>query len=217
MLVEPLPAETARAIALEKGPNIQPLPVLDAIADRLDAPVLLKLGDNISTDEILPAGARVLPYRSNIEHISEFAFEPIDRTYPERAKQTRGSGHVIVAGKNYGQGSSREHAALAPRFLGLRVVIARQFARIHRENLVNFGVLPLVFADPADYDRIEQGDLIAVTGIHQALRDRGALHLENRTRGVRIHVAHDLSSRQLEMVLAGGLIPVMRRRFEHAA
>src|SRR5439155_9689700 len=148
------------AIALEKGPNIQALPILDALPDALAATVLLKLGDDISTDEILPAGARVLPYRSNIEHLSEFAFAPIDRSYPERAHKTRGTGHVIVAGKNYGQGSSREHAALAPRFLGLRVVIARQFARIHRENLVNFGVLPLTFVDAGDYDRIAQGDVL---------------------------------------------------------
>jgi aconitate hydratase len=217
MLVPPLPAERARAIPLEKGPNIQALPILDALPDALDAPVLLKLGDDISTDEILPAGARVLPYRSNIEHISEFAFEPIDHSYPARARQTRDTGHVIVAGKNYGQGSSREHAALAPRFLGLRIVVARQFARIHRENLVNFGVLPLVFVNPADYDRIEQGDFIAVDGIHQALRDGRPLALEDYTRGVAFRAAHQLSPRQIEMLLAGGLIPLMRRRFQHAA
>src|SRR5262249_28859372 len=146
----------------DKGPNIQALPILDAIPDALEAPVLLQLGDDVSTDEILPAGARVLPYRSNIEQISEFAFEPIDRSYPGRAKQTRSTGHVIVAGKNSGQGSSREHAALAPRFLGLRVVIARQFARIHRDNLINFGVLPLVFEDAGDRDRIACGDVIAI-------------------------------------------------------
>ena len=202
MLVAPLPADRACAIALEKGPNIRALPILDAIPDALDAPVLLKLGDDISTDEILPAGARVLPYRSNIEHISEFAFEPIDRTYPGRAKQTRDAGHVIVAGNNYGQGSSREHAALAPRFLGLRVVIARQFARIHHENLVNFGVLPLVFEDPGDYDRIEQGDFLSLEGIHQALRGGRTLELEDYTRGAKIRALHHLSPRQIEMLLA---------------
>ncbi len=217
MLVPPLPPERARPVPLEKGPNIQPLPILDAIPDRLDAPVLLKLGDDISTDEILPAGARVLPYRSNIEHISEFAFEPIDKSYPERAKQTHDTGHVIVTGKNYGQGSSREHAALAPRFLGLCVVVARQFARIHRENLVNFGVLPLVFADPADYDRIEQGDFLAIEGIHDALRDGRPLELDDYMRGVTFRAVHQLSPRQVEMLLVGGLIPLMRRRFEHEA
>jgi aconitate hydratase len=217
MLVPPLPAERARAIALEKGPNIRALPVLDALPDALDAPVLLKVGDNVSTDEILPAGARVLPYRSNIERISDFAFERIDRSYPARAKQTGGTGHVIVAGKNYGQGSSREHAAFAPRFLGLRLVIAVQFARIHRENLINVGVLPLTFVDPDDHDRVERGDVLAIDGLHAALRQNRPLRLEDRNRGIRITVACDLSSRELDVLLAGGLIPLMRRRFEHAA
>ena len=216
MLVPPLPAEPARRVALEKGPNIQPLPALDPLPDALDVPVLLKVGDDVSTDEIMPAGARVLPYRSNIEHISEFAFEPIDPSYPARARQTRDTGHVIVAGRNYGQGSSREHAALAPRFLGLRAVIAIQFARIHRENLVNFGVLPLTFVDPEDYARIAQGDFLAVDGLHQALRDGRPLEIEDYTRGLRIRVGYELSPRQLEMLLVGGLIPLMRRRFERS-
>ncbi|HSD88851.1 MAG TPA: aconitate hydratase [Kofleriaceae bacterium] len=217
MLVPPLPAERARAINLEKGPNIHGLPVLAPLPDSLDMPVLLKLGDGVSTDEILPAGARVLPYRSNVEHISEFAFEPIDRTYPARARQTRDTGHVIVAGKNYGQGSSREHAALAPRFLGLRVVIAIQFARIHRENLVNFGVLPLELVDPDDHGRIEQGDFISIEGLHAALRERRPIEVVDYTRGLQIRVRYELSPRQIEMLFAGGLIPLMRRRFEHAA
>ena len=217
MLVPPLSADRARAASLEKGPNIQALPVLDPLPDAIDAPVLLKLGDDISTDEILPAGARVLPYRSNIEQISEYAFEPIDREYPARARQTRDTGHVIVAGKNYGQGSSREHAALAPRYLGLRVVIALQFARIHRDNLVNFGVLPLVLADPADYAEIAQGDFLALAGLHAALREHRPLELEDYTRGKKLRVSYELSPRQIEMLLAGGLIPLMRRRFEHAA
>ncbi len=217
MLVPPMPAEHARAIALEKGPNIQALPELPPLADAIDAPVLLKLGDDISTDEILPAGARVLPYRSNIEHISQFAFEPIDVSYPERARAARDTGHVIVAGKNYGQGSSREHAALAPRFLGLRAVIALQFARIHRDNLVNFGVLPLTFVDAADFEAIEAGDRIAADGLHAALRDGRPIELQNRTRGRRIRVRYELSPRQVEMLHAGGLIPLMRRRLQHAA
>jgi aconitate hydratase len=217
MLVPPLPADRAHTIGLEKGPNIHALPMLKPLPDTLVAPVLLKLGDDVSTDEILPAGARVLPYRSNVEHISLFAFEPIDRRYPARTAPSRATGHIVVAGKNYGQGSSREHAALAPRFLGLRVIVALQFARIHGENLVNFGVLPLVFADPEDYGRIEQDDIIAIEGIHAALREHRPLELENRTRGHRIRVTYDLSPRQIEMLFAGGLIPLMRRRFEHAA
>jgi aconitate hydratase len=214
MLVAPLTPERAHPIPLEKGPNIQALPLLEPLPDAIDAPVLLKLGDNISTDEILPAGARVLPYRSNIVHISEFAFDPIDRTYPDRARKARDTGHVIVAGKNYGQGSSREHAALAPRFLGLRAVVALQFARIHRDNLVNFGVLPLTFVDAKDYARIEQGDFMAIVGLHRALREGRPLELVNRTRGLSIGVAYELSPRQVEMALSGGLIPLMRRRSE---
>jgi aconitate hydratase len=216
MLVAPLPGPQARAVPLDKGPNIQPLPVLEALPDELEGPVLLKVDDDISTDEILPAGARVLPYRSNIEHISTFAFEPIDASYPTRARQASG-GHVIVAGRNYGQGSSREHAALAPRFLGLRAVVALQFARIHRDNLINFGVLPLTLVDPADYARIEQGDVVALRGIHQALAAGDELALINRTRGGTIQTRHGLSPRQREMILAGGLIPLMRKRLHHAA
>jgi aconitate hydratase len=217
MLVPPLPADRARAIVLEKGPNIHALPMLDPLPDALDVPVLLKLGDDVSTDEILPAGARVLPYRSNIEHLSEFAFEPIDPDYPRRAKPTRDTGHVIVAGKNYGQGSSREHAALAPRYLGLRVVLAIQFARIHHENLVNFGVLPLTFADPEDHARIEQGDFLAIVHLHESLREKRAIEIDDYTRGLRIRAVCSLSPRQVDVLLAGGLIPHTRRRLEHAA
>jgi aconitate hydratase len=213
MLFPPLPAERARAIALDKGPNIAAIPVLDPLPAAVEAPVLLKVADDVSTDEILPAGARVLPYRSNIEQISEFAFEPIDRSYPARARASRTTGHIVVAGKNYGQGSSREHAALAPRFLGLRAVIAKQFARIHRENLVNFGVLPLVLVDPADYARIDRDDILRIDDVHRALAERRPLRVANRTRGITIEVVAELSSRQIEMLLAGGLIPLMRRRF----
>jgi len=217
MLVPPLPLEQARRSLLERGPNIQPLPTFDPLPDALDLPVLLRLGDNISTDEILPAGARVLPYRSNIEKISEFAFDPIDASYPARAKQTRDTGHLIIAGTNYGQGSSREHAALAPRFLGLRLVLALQFARIHRANLVNFGVLPLRFVDPADYQRLREGDFLAIDGLHAALRRPEPLILEDYTRGLVVRATHDLSPRQIDVLLAGGLIPVLRDRLGHAA
>ncbi|MDB4954906.1 MAG: Aconitate hydratase [Myxococcales bacterium] len=217
MFVAPLPIEQARKVRLEKGPNIQTLPVLEPFADTLDVPVLLRLGDDVSTDDILPAGARVLPLRSNIEQISRFAFEPIDPTYPARARQTRDTGHVIVAGRNYGQGSSREHAALAPRYLGLRAVLAIRFARIHRDNLINFGVLPLTFENPDDYERIVQGDFISLDGLHAAIRAPRPIELEDYTRGITIRVGHDLSPRQVEILLAGGLIPFMRRRLVSAA
>jgi aconitate hydratase len=215
MFVAPLPPDAARQVTLEHGPNILAIPPLDPLFDELAAPVLLKLGDNISTDEILPAGARVLPFRSNIEAISRFAFEPIDPSYPARAKQARS--HVIVGAHNYGQGSSREHAALAPRHLGLRVVLAIQFARIHRENLVNFGVVPLTFVDPADYDRIEQGDVLEIRGLRAALRGTAPIMVENQTRHARFRAEHALTPRQVEMLVAGGLIPLVRQRLGRAA
>ncbi len=217
MLVPPMPADRARKIALERGPNIGAIPHLDPLVDTIDAPVLLKVGDDISTDTILPAGSRVLPFRSNIEQISNFAFEPLDQTYPSRARDTRDTGHIIVGGRNYGQGSSREHAALAPRFLGLRVVLAIQFARIHRDNLVNFGVLPLTFLDPEDYNRIEQGDSLRIEHLTEAIRSASPIDVENRTRGITIRAGHVLSPRQIDMLLAGGLIPLMRAHLGHAA
>ena len=218
MMVAPPPIEIGRTVSLERGPNVRALPDLDPIADAFELPVLLVMGDDVSTDEILPAGARVLPFRSNIDRISEFAFDGIDRSYPERARAVRDAGgHAVVGGRNYGQGSSREHAALAPRSLGLRIVIAIQFARIHRANLINFGVLPLVFADPDDHAHIAQGDRLAIAGLHRKLRDRTTLELEHRTRRGAIRVTHGLSPRQIDVVLAGGLISWMRRRLGHAA
>ncbi len=214
MLVPPLQPEEARGAALEKTPNIASIPELDVIPDGFAVPVLLKVGDDISTDDIMPAGARVMPFWSNIPKTSEFTFEPVDDSYPHRAKQGgEGRGHAIVAGNNYGQGSSRENAALAPRFLGLRVVLARSFARIHWQNLVNFGVLPLTFADPADYDRLEIGDAIELSGVHAALRS-GTKEMEARVNRGRSAVAlrHDLSPRQVDLLLCGGVINWLRDR-----
>jgi aconitate hydratase len=211
MLLEPLEPEHARTIQLVKGPNIKTLPEFEPIEDNLEIPVLLKIGDNISTDEIMPAGARVLPYRSNIPKISEFAFDMIDPSYPQRALE-RKSGHAIVAGSNYGQGSSREHAALAPRYLGLRVVVAKGFARIHRQNLINFGVLPLIFRDPADYDSLEKGSVVRVKNLHRQLRGGEIVTFENAATGRPIAARHELSERQVEIVLAGGLINSVKQR-----
>lgn len=210
MFVPPLPAEEAAKVVLEKGPNIATLPSFEALADMLEIPVLLKVGDDVSTDEISPAGARVLPFRSNIPKIAEFAFEAIDSTYAERAKQTQG--HAVVGGSNYGQGSSREHAALAPRFLGLRVVLAKSFARIHAQNLANFGVLALDFVDGSDYEWIEPGDTIRVSGLRRALVAGAQLTVENTTQGRTLTVSHKLSQRQIEYVLQGGLINWMKAR-----
>src|SRR5699024_8009437 len=144
-----------RKVELVKGPNIASLPDFDALPDSVTLPVALKVGDDISTDEILRAGAEVLPFRSNIPEIANFVFDVVDADYPARAKEA--GDHVIVGGANYGQGSSREHAAIAPRYLGLRVVIAKSYARIHWQNLVNFGILPLEFEDADDHERLQQG------------------------------------------------------------
>ena len=207
MLVPPLDEEEAKKVEPVKGPNVSSLPELPPLADEIEAPVLLKVGDNISTDEISPAGARALPYRSNIPKLAEFSFTQIDESYPERAKDADETGHIIVGGDNYGQGSSREHAAIAPRHLGLAVVIAKSFARIHWQNLANFGVLALEFEDPDDYDGIDQDDTLRIKGIRDALGDTDTLKVDNVTKDTSFTVRHRLSPRQVKDVLAGGLIP----------
>ena len=165
--------------------------------DVLELPILLKLGDNISTDTISPAGARALPFRSNIAQIAKFSYDIVDGTYHDRAMavHTQG-GHAIVGGRNYGQGSSREHAALAPRSLGLHLVVAKGMARIHWQNLVNFGVLPLIFMDPADYDRLWQGDVIRVEGINAAIKSDPTIPVKNLTMKLTFVARHGLSDRQ---------------------
>jgi len=207
MLQAPPSPEQSAKIQLIKGPNIALLPVLALFPNEFSLPILLKMGDNVSTDEILPAGAKVLPFRSSIPKISEFSFGIIDKTYPERAKQVRDAGgHAIIGGDNYGQGSSREHAALAPRFLGLQLAIAKNFARIHWQNLIHFGVLPLTFANPDDYDAIKQGDVIEMKGIRDALKNGSKLHATINSSAKEIALDHELSQRQLEVLLEGGLI-----------
>lgn len=212
LLLAPLPPAEARKIPLEKGPNIAALPEFDELPADLELPVILKVGDDISTDEIMPAGARVLPYRSNIPKISEFVFDALDPTYATRVAEADGEKqHAIVAGRNYGQGSSREHAALAPRYLGLRVVLAKAFARIHWQNLVNFGILPLTFEDGAEYDRIEQGDRLQIGGLHD-LRQNRRLVVKNLTRQRSFGVCHELSGRQVDVLRQGSLINWVKRQ-----
>ncbi|SOE63692.1 aconitase [Burkholderia sp. D7] len=215
MFASPLPVEQASQVTLEKGPNIASLPALEPLPDAIETPVLLKVGDNVSTDEIMPAGARVLPYRSNIPKIAEFAFERIDPTYADRAKHV--DGHIVVGGANYGQGSSREHAALAPRFLGLRAVLAKSFARIHAQNLVNFGVLPLTFSHPADYNNIQSEDVLRLNDLRRALAESDELTIENATQGRTFQVRHSMSPRQVEYVLLGGLVNWMKARLTGSA
>ncbi|NUQ99496.1 MAG: aconitate hydratase [Streptomyces sp.] len=214
MLEPPLPPGVARAVELERGPTISALPELDPLPDTIDAPVLLKAGDNVSTDEISPAGARALPFRSDIPRLAEFTLTRLDPDYPRRAADLRDSGgHVVVAGENWGQGSSREHAAITPRHLGLRAVLAKSFARIHWQNLANFGVLPLEFTDAGDYDRIRPGDRLRLEGLHTALADDAepVVTVRNTTRGEEYRLRHHLSPRLRHDVLAGGIIPALAR------
>ncbi|MCQ4080002.1 aconitate hydratase [Streptomyces sp. RB6PN25] len=217
MLEAPLPPEQAARTELERGPNISGLPDFDPMPDVVEGPVLLKTGDDVSTDEISPAGAKALPYRSNIPRLAEFTFTRIDPAYPRHAAEpgTRdGGGHFVVGGENYGQGSSREHAAITPRYLGLRAVVAKSYARIHWQNLANFGVLALEFAHPGDYDRIDTGDRLRLDGLHAALAPGAAptLQLRNVTKGEEYEVRHRLSDGRRRTVLAGGIIPALTSR-----
>jgi aconitate hydratase len=205
------PPESGKNIELEKGPNIVPLPRFDPLPDTISGPVLLKVSDNISTDEIMPAGAQILPYRSNIPEISKFVFSRIDENFYDRTLQHQ-KGFVVVGGNNYGQGSSREHAVIAPRYLGLKIVIAKSFARIHWQNLINFGILPVTFIVPSDYDRIEQEDQLETVDIHQVLRQGSPIRFKNKTKNEIYETEHTLTERQIEMILEGSLINVVRKR-----
>ncbi|MCM3713621.1 aconitate hydratase [Alkalihalobacillus oceani] len=207
LLSVPLPLEQAREVELYKGPNIASIPEMNELPDTLEMPILLKMGDNISTDEILAGGARVLPFRSNLPEISKFVFEIVDETYYERARKTvEQGGHAIIGGFNYGQGSSREHAALAPRYLGLRVALVKDFARIHWQNLVNFGILPLTFVNEADYDKLKQGDILTITDVKNKIQQGNEFSISLNGEKESIKVRHALSARQIDMMIKGGLI-----------
>jgi aconitate hydratase len=213
MLEAPLPLAEASQVELVKGENISSLPMFDPLADRIEAPVALVVGDDISTDEILPAGAKVLPFRSNIPLLARFTFDQVDETYAARTDETRDtSGHIIIAGANYGQGSSREHAAITPRFLGLRAVLAVSFARIHWQNLANFGVLALQFADSTDHARIQRDDVLVLEGIREALAKGTEITVHNTTRDEHYATVQNFSKRQVDMLLAGGLISWLQGR-----
>lgn len=192
------------AVEVRRGPNIKPVPIKAKLAGSVKAEVLLKVDDNITTDHILPGGTKVLPLRSNIPAISQFAFSGVDETFAARARKARKG--IIVAGENYGQGSSREHAALVPMYLGVQAVVAKSFARIHRANLVNFGILPLEFDDPADFDRVDQGDVVALLSLRRSVSADGPLRVRNTTQDRDFMVSHRLSDRQKQIVLAGGLL-----------
>ena len=200
-IIAPLPAAEAEAAEVLRGPNIKPFPETSPLDEHIEAAVILKVGDNITTDHIMPAGSKVLPYRSKVPKISEFCFSVVDETFAARAKAA-GKG-FIVGGSNYGQGSSREHAALAPLYLGIKAVIAKSFARIHAANLVNAGILPLIFENPDDYDQVEQGDMLRLENVRAALgENRIILHAGDKNIPLRM----ELAERQKEVLLAGGLL-----------
>jgi aconitate hydratase len=203
-----LPSPDPEKVAIERGPNIKALPTRAHLEDLIEGKVLLKLGDHITTDHIIPAGARVLPLRSNIPAISKHLFERLDPDFFKKAIELRGG--FVVGGENYGQGSSREHAALAPMFVGIRAIIAKSYARIHRSNLINFGILPLTFKDEKDYERIEQGNQLRIEKIRDRLQANGSLTIQNVTQGSAFEVSHGLNQREIEMLLAGGLLNYTR-------
>jgi aconitate hydratase len=204
MIIAPPPAEKAKEIEVIRGPNIKPVPIADPLPDTLEVRVLLKVGDNITTDHIMPAGAEILPLRSNIPAISEYVFARVDPDFVSRAKSCeRGA---LIGGINYGQGSSREHAALAPMYLGVRAVIAKSYSRIHHANLVNMGMLPLEFVNEKDYESIEQGDTLKIMGIEQALSEGGKLRIRNQSQDVTYEMEIQLTERQRRIMLAGGLL-----------
>lgn len=202
-ILAPASAEDAVNAEVLRGPNIKEFPKSKPFADELAAELVLKVEDNITTDHIMPAGAKILPYRSNIPFLSQFCFSVCDSTFPERAKAA-GDG-IIVGGSNYGQGSSREHAALVPMYLGIRCVIAKSFARIHVANLINAGILPLTFMNPADYDLLEQGHKLRLSDIKAGMR-KGEILLVDENTGKEISLVCDLTQRQIDIVTAGGLL-----------
>ncbi|MDE2058863.1 MAG: aconitate hydratase [candidate division NC10 bacterium] len=198
------PSPHPEQVEIMRGPNIKPVPIRGELPSTIEGEVLLKMGDNISTDHILPAGSKILPLRSNIPAIAEYAFSRIDPEFAKRAKEKGGG--FVVGGSNYGQGSSREHAALAPMYLGLKAAIAKSFARIHRANLINFGILPLIFMDETAYDTVAQGDHLRIEQLAQQIREGRQIIVRNVTKETNFMVRHDLTSREVDIVLAGGML-----------
>ncbi|WHI50277.1 aconitate hydratase [Microbulbifer sp. MLAF003] len=210
-LLQP-PQEISVAVELIKGPNIKPLPNFEKLPNILTGPLLLKAGDNVSTDEILPAGAEILPLRSNIPAISRYTFSRIDENFYQRAMKLNGD-CFVVGGENYGQGSSREHAAVSSRFLGVRCIIAKSMARIHRRNLINFGVLPLLFENFDDYDRLEQDSILEIDKPIAQLKSNNAVKLLIKSSGESINLRSDLSADEIEVLEAGGMINQVREKY----
>lgn len=208
MIELPASEKDMEKVEILRGPNIKPYPETSPLADKIECPCSLKVGDNITTDHIMPAGAKILPLRSNIPKISEHCFTVCDETFPARAKELGKS--IIVGGANYGQGSSREHAALAPLYLGVKIVLVKSFARIHRANLVNAGILPLTFVNENDYDKISEGDILCVDGLIESIKSDGQIVIFNKTTGDKIECVSDLSDRAKKIILSGGLLDYTR-------
>ena len=207
-VIEPATPEEAENLSVLRGPNIKPFPKEIPQENSLSAELVLKVGDNITTDHIMPAGAKILPYRSNIPHLSQFCFGVCDTTFPERAKELGRS--IIVGGSNYGQGSSREHAALVPMYLGVRAVITKSFARIHVANLINAGIMPLTFANPDDYDKLNQGDKLTLSDVFSGM-DKGEITLKDETTGEEFKLACSFTERQKAILKAGGLLSYTKK------
>lgn len=208
-VIEPACPEVAKNLEVLRGPNIKKFPETFPQEDSLTAPLILKVGDNITTDHIMPAGSKILPYRSNIPHLSQFCFGVCDETFPERAKKAGKS--IIVGGINYGQGSSREHAALVPLYLGVRAVITKSFARIHIANLINAGIIPLTFKNPEDYDKLTQGDVLSLSNVHEGM-DKGVITLKDETTGESFELVCSFTERQKAMLKAGGLLAYTKEK-----
>ncbi len=210
MVIAPASEEEAKNVEILRGPNIKPFPNAEPLEETVSAKALLKVGDNITTDHIMPAGAKILPYRSNIPHLSQYCFAVCDKDFPERCKQ-EGKG-IIIGGSNYGQGSSREHAALVPLYLGIKAVITKSFARIHCANLINAGILPLTFANETDYDAIDQMDELELPEIRKAVAEGGKIIVKNKTKGTEFEAVATLSQRQKDILMAGGLLNYTREQ-----
>ncbi len=210
------PKKNRDNIKLNKGPNIKSIPDFDELPETIELPVVLKMDDNVSTDEILKAGTEVLPLRSNIPEISKYAFEVIDGNFYERSQACMEShgGHIVIAGENYAQGSSREHAALAPRYLGQKAVIAKSYARIGWQNLINFGIVPFEFANAEDYDKISKMDNLKIEGLRQSIKEMKPVIALNTNTGDKINLTYNISERQRDLLLAGGVINHLRKELQ---
>lgn len=212
MILPPAPESEMDQVEIQRGPNIKPFPVSQALPESIEKKAILKVGDNITTDHIMPAGAKILPFRSNIPYLSQFCFGVCDKEFPERCKAAGGG--IIIGGSNYGQGSSREHAALVPLYLGVKAVVAKSYARIHCANLANAGLIPLQFNDEADYDKIDQMDDLCLPNIRKELEAGTDVTMQDLTKGVEFRLTAMLTPRERQMVLAGGLLNYTKERNE---